>query len=220
MNGVSNILRMSWSGVIEEELKDSFCDKPLRKSDQNITIEMSVSNILNIKNISEIDDIILLEYESRVCDSIENKEIKDPETIEKIDWILKVSKYFCKKLKLPINKYNKSRGLYRSSYRFCSYNYKCEYNYDIKRYKGCYAQHYVHNSVYTDLLSLRHELLKDGIDVEEIKKTLVTISFVINHMHDELQKVCKKNISPAHIARMPKKNYSKTSKPSRPSKSS
>jgi len=154
MEQISNILRVSWSGTIEKEL--SFDDQPLINSYDNMDYKKNI----NMDDMESNDDISLLKYENKLCNEIKELVLSNKDKcIDKINDILKISEYLSYKLGLPINK-NKYSDIHRSSYRFCSYNYKCEYNYNTGKYKGCYAQHYVHNSVYIDLLSLKNELLQ------------------------------------------------------------
>lgn len=81
----------------------------------------------------------------------------------------------------------------RSSYKFCEFNYECEFNYGNKD-RRCYAQHFVHNSVYHDLLVLLNYFSRNKnniscLNIHEINKTLNTLIFVINHMLNEIRLV-------------------------------
>ena len=114
-----------------------------------------------------------------------------------MDWLLKGTLYFEKKLKLKpisaINNFRKNSIISRSSYKFCNFNYDCEFNYNKKKNHGCYAQHFVYNIVQSDIKSvieyLRKNKCKDTINLKEVKKCIDTISFVINHMYEELKNV-------------------------------
>jgi len=57
----------------------------------------------------------------------------------------------------------------RCSYKFCSYQANCSYNYNSKSKRLCYQDHYVHNMVSADLKIL----LKY---IEEKKKSIIPIS--------------------------------------------
>lgn len=145
--------------------------------------------------------------------SFTNKE----EFINILHWLMNTSKYLSDKIGLVIyyNKCNIVKNniskdtiskdimskdimskdiIPRSSYKFCNYNYECEFNYNLKKYNGCFAQHYVHNIIYTDIselkkfISINNEF--DTKELEEIKKSINTILFVINHMCDELKNSC------------------------------
>lgn len=49
------------------------------------------------------------------------------------------------------NSQDKNIIISRCSYKFCSYQADCYYNYDTKSKKICYQDHYVHNMVSSDL---------------------------------------------------------------------
>ncbi len=84
----------------------------------------------------------------------------------------------------------------RCSYKFCSYQDNCSYNYNLKTKNLCYQDHYVHNMVSADLKILL-EYIKQKNDNnnlilhnKEILKTINTLSFVIGHMESELRTKC------------------------------
>lgn len=83
----------------------------------------------------------------------------------------------------------------RCSYKFCSYQGECSYNYN-KGNTLCYQDHYVHNMVSADLKILLHyindkfEKLTNISHTKEILKTINTLSFVISHMEAELKTKC------------------------------
>ena len=84
----------------------------------------------------------------------------------------------------------------RCSYKFCSYQDNCTYNYNLKTKSLCYQDHYVHNMVSTDLKILldyikqKYETTKIILHNKEILKTINTLSFVIGHMELELRTKC------------------------------
>ena len=86
----------------------------------------------------------------------------------------------------------------RSSYKFCEFNYECEFNYAThiqtgsNNKRGCYAQHFVHNFINADINSVIIYLRmmaekKTEINYGELLKCINTINFVINHMREEMQ---------------------------------
>jgi hypothetical protein len=84
----------------------------------------------------------------------------------------------------------------RCSYKFCSYQDNCSFNYNLKIKNLCYQNHYVHNMVSTDLKILI-DYIKTNYDKnkmlshnKEILKTINTLSFVIDHMEKELKNKC------------------------------
>jgi hypothetical protein len=84
----------------------------------------------------------------------------------------------------------------RCSYKFCNYKDTCVYNYNTKNKSQCYQDHYVHRMVSADLLVLIDYITgkyTDEIQIipnKEILKSINTLSFVINHMENELKSKC------------------------------
>jgi hypothetical protein len=94
------------------------------------------------------------------------------------------------------NKLNKDNYISRCSYKFCSYQDNCSFNYSNNKSQSiCYQDHYVHNMVSSDL-----KILINYIDSiynsdsllhnKEILKTINTLSYVISHMETELKNKC------------------------------
>ena len=100
-------------------------------------------------------------------------------------------------------------NLPRCSYKFCSYKDNCVYNYNLNNKSQCYQDHYVHRMVSADLAILIEYIdqkFKDQYFVihnKEILKTINTLSFVINHMENELKSKCmyldEKDIEKCHF---------------------
>lgn len=203
---------ISWANMAEEELgasytKKSFTDKILTKSSNNLNNEeLKITDIdkIILLQYDELTDIELLGYQTYIIGYLK-KDIKNIfEEIDskisifmmKLEWLMNGSKYLSDKLKLPFYKHKdneiKKDMIPRSSYKFCNHNYECEYNYNILKYNGCYAQHYVHNLVYADIKAIKEYInnkTENNNMIEEIKKSINTISFVINHMYEELKNV-------------------------------
>ncbi len=84
----------------------------------------------------------------------------------------------------------------RCSYKFCSYQDNCSYNYNTKTKSLCYQDHYVHNMVSADLkilinyIKAKNEKNNLVLHNKEILKTINTLSFVIGHMELELRTKC------------------------------
>jgi len=116
----------------------------------------------------------------------------------KFEWLANASSYLANKLSLPIELHKESfidieKGhIPRSSYKFCEFNYECEFNYKEKS-NGCYAQHFVHNVVHADIVSvicyvnkIYESNMLHKLNITEIYKCITTISFVVKHMTEEL----------------------------------
>ena len=84
----------------------------------------------------------------------------------------------------------------RCSYKFCSYQDGCVYNYNVKSKCVCYQDHYVHNMVSYDLKILLNFIKNKYSDTKiilhnkEILKSINTLSYVIGHMELELKTKC------------------------------
>jgi|SRR3989344_6261973 len=178
------MLAIAW-----EEINDILISPIIQSPLINKKEDLSFKEIKELK-FNNLSDILLLEYQKNIIESIKNEMyINDKiDNIDKLYWIKEVSLYFSNKINLPIYMHNNSliKQIHRSSYKFCNYNYECQFNYN-KHNKGCYAQHYVHNLVYADVDSILNYLKNTVIDINEVKKSIGTLAFVITHMHDELK---------------------------------
>jgi hypothetical protein len=101
---------------------------------------------------------------------------------------------------ININKNGKTINISRCSYKFCNYKEECAYNYNFgKKTNQCYQDHYVHNMVSHDVISLityienNYKINSLILHNKEILKTVNTLSFVIGHMEGELRAKCLYN---------------------------
>lgn len=220
----------------------------VKKNKKNINLEKineieKIENILkiNLKN-SKISDIELIKYQNILSSEIK-KQIRNifdnsnltksnlNDIIQKLDWIFKTSQYLSNKIGLPVyyhNKNDKKTIIPRSSYKFCSFGDNCQFNYNTVKYKGCYAHHFVHNMVSADIGVLRdiiieifeNKIVLDKNYIIEIKKSINTISYVINHMFNEIKIVNLTNESNniIHLNRILNKSKSKKKKNKRKTK--
>ena len=211
----------SWASIVEEELGDSLHDKPLTgslhksKSFEEEDEEKKVVTVDDIlkSNHNDLNELLILEYQTIISTNlkkiiktdIEEKNINNfdfSSIIKKLEWLKLGSMILNNKLGLELckHKFNNNNVIPRSSYKFCNYTYDCEFNYDFKKHRGCYAQHFVHNLVYADIdILLKFIQFKENKnleikDLDEFLKSVNTISFVINHMYDEI-----KNSNPDHV---------------------
>lgn len=77
------------------------------------------------------------------------------------------------------------RSIPRNSYKFCEYNFMCRFHYGSKK-EGCYSQHFVYESVSQDIVNILNCLHAEIYELTEIKTSINTITYVINHMFDEM----------------------------------
>lgn len=211
----------SWASIVEEELGDSLHDKPLNGSlhkSKTVEEEKNIVKIVNIDDIlnsdhKSLNELLILEYQTIISTNlrktiktiIEEKNINNFDfnsIIKKLNWLKIGSKILNDNLGLELckHKFNNNDAIPRSSYKFCNYTYDCEFNYDFKKHKGCYHQHFVHNLLYADIdvllkfIKFKKNKNLEIKDLEESIKSINTISFVINHMYDEL-----KNSNPGYV---------------------
>ena len=178
----------------------------------NTSTNLTIETILNL-NLKDHIDIVLLEHQTTMANHLRKQikihvekqlQNKNKEKfnfdgyIEKLKWMQKISAHFSKKLELSkiVHTHgNKVRSIPRSSYKFCDYGHDCEFNYNHKKHKGCFAQHFVHNHIEADLNALVEYVSQvkdnsfDNIKFIEIIKCTNTVSYVIGHMYEELKYV-------------------------------
>ncbi|AYV81214.1 MAG: hypothetical protein Harvfovirus21_11 [Harvfovirus sp.] len=178
---------------------------------------VKTTNMYNIADImtkdpTTIKDLLLLEYQTylsshlkkylKQCLETRKQQSQDAGDqhifdfnlhLPKFDWLAKATRHLSDKLALCIVHHKVSCDMTvipRSSYKFCEYNYDCQFNYK-ERYNGCFAQHFVYNLVHVDIVAMIAYLKycregKNGVNYDELVKCITTISYVIKHMLEEL----------------------------------
>lgn len=230
----SNELKNSWADITDLEIS-CYIENKLMSSQTPVNISNNQNpkqqqsyNIADIvsKNPETIDDLILLEWQTylsshlkkyikQCTESVDNNRFDYNLHISKFEWLAKASKHLSEKLGLIITNHKmnitdiETGTIPRSSYKFCEYNYECQFNYKDK-YSGCYAQHFVHNLVYADieimiyyLKSIYEENKYITCNIFELSKCITTIAYVIKHMFEELSNLQFHygNINNIHIER-------------------
>jgi hypothetical protein len=228
---VSNIKKVYRDILIKDNGDISCKDRDKDKNDNDddnheLSEIQELSKIMKLK-YETIEDLELLEYQTLISNYL-RKQLKNnicelssnmKDMINKLEWLRNVSNYFSKKLGLKKHVHDnskKTKEFSRSSYKFCNYGHECEFNYNINKYNGCFAQHYVHNIVHADLTELTgylRNIIEKNTKMtpelsNEIIKSINTVSFVVNHMFDELRQT--NNLS--HVDRTPKKKKNNTNK--------
>jgi hypothetical protein len=80
----------------------------------------------------------------------------------------------------------------RNSYKFCDFGHGCSFGYSLEDKRDCYSQHFVYPLILSDIHNLvDHILTDDGtcspdIQIKEVITSINTITYVINHMYNEL----------------------------------
>ena len=87
----------------------------------------------------------------------------------------------------------------RNSYKFCDFGHSCSFNYSLEDRRDCYSQHFVYPLILSDIQNLiDHILMDDGsynsnVQTKEVITSINTITYVINHMYNELADLKKNN---------------------------
>lgn len=209
----NDLISASWASLASEEnsIEDKFLNNsPIDLKNTNTMIPIQENTNFNIDeildaNIKELKDIDLINYELHMITNARKhlKQLVENSQIDKLtnmfNWIIKASSNLSERYSLNVNQNklpkieNNTTVIPRSSYKFCDYNYECEFHYGKKK-KGCYAQHFVHNLVLYDVTGIVKyiNVYKDTpekINTTEINKSINTLLFVLNHMHDETQNI-------------------------------
>jgi hypothetical protein len=212
----------SWADLMDDVLKTSITDtllSSMTKDDDKSKDHIIKNDILTIGEIISLDPSLLslskiLEYQKIIINQIKkyirqivDKNKKEPSKenindiilhIPKLEWIEKGSKYLSAHNNLPncaheIHFDIEQGSISRSSYKFCEFNYKCEFNYPKrpnKNIRSCFSQHYVHNILNADINSVISYLnyVKEHnlkINYNEVTICINTLNFIINHMQEE-----------------------------------
>jgi len=208
-NSANSSILNSWAELVNNEMGNSIIDKQM-SSVMETDIEEKKENHLNVGEIMSIDitkitETQLMEYQNYLTSQLrkyfkqcldKNEDIDYELHLPRIHWISEVSKYFSNKYNLNLSFHKvrmttETKSIPRPSYKFCEHGNECIYNYDPESKEKCHSQHFVHNILYADTLSLYQYLLVGKtnnvrLDINEILKSINTISFVINHMYEEI----------------------------------
>lgn len=208
----------TWAALVDTEIclknkllsSNSFDAKTGKTSKASVTSYSIADIIVKDPGSGDLNDLTILEYQTylsshlkkyvKQCFEDQNKKLGDNPIVfdyglhlSKFEWLAKASKYLSNKLSLTISTHRISPDMSiipRSSYKFCEYNYDCEFNYKNKS-SGCFAQHFVHNLVYADIMAIIQYLkanCNDSVELnfEELTKCTTTVAYVIKHMFEEL----------------------------------
>jgi hypothetical protein len=193
----------NWFDLVSDNLSEKYGDELLTHNVKNKEKKNNISESVSIdfdkikkQPFEKIDDLKLLENQMIIISILrkyfkncfdKNEQINYVECCEKLKWILNVAQYFSTKMKMTILKFVPNTKVHRSSYKFCTRG--CDCNFYYKEKKKCFLQHFVHNIVVYDIKSLLSYIENkkyEEIDHLDVQKTINTISFVIKHMHTEL----------------------------------
>ena len=187
----------SWANIVESEINSS--DDCCFKSEtveltENKELELSSVDFNNIEkyNPDELSIYLNLEIQFELLNLLRTKNDKEiPKHKNYLEWLKKSSFFLLKKAKLnTIKKKDMEYKISRSSYKFCENMEKCKFNYDVSINSRCKYHHFVHNLVNADIINLiEHIENSKELNYIEIKKTISTTTFVVEHMLRELEKL-------------------------------
>jgi hypothetical protein len=191
----------SWSNIEKNELninkevlsKISFINTLSFDSHASSSQDvLSFENIV-ILDFTKYNDIKLLEYQSFVANKLKQYclDFNDTEfkMIKELNWLSETSNYLAKKYnqKILVHSRRRYENIPRNSYKFCNFGYTCKFSTNKQK---CRGQHFVFNLVKADVDEVLC-YINDNKDfnIKEISTSLNTISFVFNHMYDEMSKI-------------------------------
>lgn len=203
----------------------------MHSNDKDIAIKtfdhVDIEDVKSL-DIKSMSDLILLEKSSSIVKNLKFQFIKrcndDQDkfmiwVITSLIWLNTVMKELARRNKQSFEISNSidkdiKKSISRTSYKFCEFGYNCKFNYNIK--EKCYAHHFVFNYISLDIASVidfiieDYDIIKlrqitDANDLSEIKTSINTITYVINHMYDELLQL--KNINHPYYENYEKRIY-------------
>jgi len=167
-------------------------------------IEILCNNNDEIEKFNKLNSLKILQKELEVIKlltkySLQNNQLNYDFFMNALKLLLNLSEILRIRLGQPEVSIEKKiyvdDNISRCSYKFCNYKDSCNYNYN-KSKNLCYQDHYVHNMVSGDLKILIDYIVQKYGETKivshnkEILKTINTLSYVINHMENELKSKC------------------------------
>ena len=187
--------------IIEDKLNEIKNEYDTKLEELSIIcVDENIINELNTKN-----SLVILQKELEIIKlltkyALQNNQLDYDFFLKSLKFLYKLSEILRIRLNqkeiIHENKILIPGNLPRCSYKFCNYKDTCNYNYNITSKNQCYQDHYVHRMVSADLAILIEYIEQKFIDSsfiihnKEILKTINTLSFVINHMENELKSKC------------------------------
>ena len=158
--------------------------------DNNIFIEDIISN-----DFSNITIIKLLENKFQIALYLTkyiNEDFNIKFVIKLLKWLCKACEHLAIKIDNNYKKIKNNNMLVTSSYNFCEFGYECKFFYS--KDKKCNSCHYPYDILFNDILTLQNNVeffntRKKKInnnEMQQIKKSIKTVYYVINHMFREL----------------------------------
>ena len=189
----------SWANIIENKINSSedccFKSDPIKllKKNKELNILSINFNNIDLYNPDELSIYLNLEIQYELINLLKKNYDNDILKYKNyLEWLKKSSHSLLKNGKLnSIKKQNNDDyKILRSSYKFCDNMEKCKFYYDVGINSRCKYHHFVHNLINVDIINLiEHIENSKELNFIEIKKSLSTLMFVIEHMLSELDKL-------------------------------
>jgi len=200
-----------WGDImdLEEPINIGQIQSPPHSNDQPDTkIEymptLSELNLIKLINISTSDDLEIISHLLFFFKNVKfifSKNKLDRDQMNISTQIFKKIENIVKELSIRNKQYSeyivkkKEKDIWRNSYKFCEYGYKCKFFYNNN--SQCYGQHYEYYLMYSDIIELIQYMDESPVlNQEQIKISINTLTYILNHMYDELNNL--KKYSPIH----------------------
>jgi len=176
--------------LVKEILVENEKSNIITNIDDIIKIERNALKKYNALEIIQMQ-VIIIDYVGKQFKIFKLEDINF--YIKYMSWIQLSSLYLTDLIRQPVHK-NKTNILMRSSYKFCNKMTDCTSQYGFlfnKKCRNCINDHYVHNKIISDIDNLlnflKNNYNKDNVLLEQdIRKGIETITYVLNHMQQEL----------------------------------
>lgn len=197
----------SWTDICDDEIKlnKEIINKSSLINALNLDTPTGSSSTETLSNTeimsfdhTKMSDVKLLEYQAFIANKLKQyincTEISidldyKSNMLNELKWLSKSSNYLAKKYIQKELSHSRKHysNIPRNSYKFCNFGYTCKYNSNKQK---CYGQHFVFNLIKSDIDEVIYYLENiSDINMKEICISLNTISFVFNHMYDEMNKI-------------------------------
>lgn len=194
-SNLSNSLLVGMENPLANPIKFNIIIDHNLNNEQNLSVDEIIE--INYKNISELSllknqSYVILQLKKYIT-SCKNEKIQFNKIMhtDKLKWLLHSILFLSDKHQLPKiipNKKPNAKFLKRNSYEFCEKNNLCQYHITNK----CKKKHFVYNFIACDIEELINYLEITNLpSIDEIYISINTVSYVLNHMKDEIYHLTK-----------------------------
>lgn len=182
---------------VDIKLNDNYHLNTLENQEKEFNNNINLLNnnmYIDINTISNNNSLYILQKENEIIDILNKYCLKNSSydfnlLTKSLNVLLKLSNNLKKRLKQKdITLKHNNNLIFRCSYKFCKYKENCLFNYSKKK---CFQDHYVHNMVSFDTnILINYITTAKNINYKDVSKSIITLSYVINHMYTELSAKC------------------------------